>query len=194
MVAASWNRRPLYRDSTTRKMRTYDCSRRVWPCVQRLAGRFINSVSVIRVSGAVVVLLELISSSVHTEVRERSFTPNTLCFYVWSRVKKDLVAASAEPLVLSLLSRGESYGYAIIQSLHAVSREKIEWTDGMLYPVLHRIEGKGWIKSRWVEAESGRKRKYYRLTARGEKALAEQRDDWTTVNSTLATLWKENHV
>jgi PadR family transcriptional regulator PadR len=114
--------------------------------------------------------------------------------YVCGRVKKDLVAASAEPLVLSLLSRGENYGYAIIQSLHAVSREKIEWTDGMLYPVLHRIERKGWIKSRWIEAESGRKRKYYRLTARGEKALAEQRSDWMAVNTTLVTLWKEHHV
>ena len=109
-------------------------------------------------------------------------------------MKKELVAASAEPLVLSLLSRGESYGYAIIQTLHECSGEKIEWTDGMLYPVLHRMERKGWIKSRWLEAESGRKRKYYALTRRGAQALAEQRSDWIAVNTTLASLWKGNHV
>ena len=109
-------------------------------------------------------------------------------------VKKELVAASAEPLVLSLLAGGESYGYAIIQTLHERSGERIEWTDGMLYPVLHRMERNGWIKSRWLEAENGRRRKYYRLTARGEKTLAEQKSDWLAVNATLASLWKGQHV
>ena len=71
---------------------------------------------------------------------------------------KELVAASTEPLILSLLSRGESYGYALIQEVKQLSGEKIEWTDGMLYPVLHRMEQNGWIKSRWVEVETGRRR------------------------------------
>src|ERR1035437_9025759 len=72
-------------------------------------------------------------------------------------LSKELVAASAEPLILSLLSGGESYGYAIIQEIKARSKERIQWTDGMLYPVLHRMEDEGWITSRWVEAENGRK-------------------------------------
>ena len=71
---------------------------------------------------------------------------------------KELVAASTEPLILSLLAKGESYGYALIQEVKRRSGDKIEWTDGMLYPVLHRMEDNGWIKSRWVEVENGRKR------------------------------------
>jgi DNA-binding PadR family transcriptional regulator len=86
-------------------------------------------------------------------------------------MKKELVAASAEPLILSLLSRGESYGYAIIQDLKTRSREDIHWTDGMLYPVLHRMENNGWIKYLWVEMEKGRNRKYYSLKKDGKHAL-----------------------
>ncbi len=107
---------------------------------------------------------------------------------------KELVAASTEPLILSLLSRGESYGYAIIQEVKRLSGEKMQWTDGMLYPVLHRMEDNGWIKSRWVESENGRKRKYYSIRKDGRKALEKQRDQWTVVHSVLAGLWGGQHV
>src|SRR5258707_15711978 len=83
--------------------------------------------------------------------------------YSASMIRKELVAASAEPLILSLLAKGESYGYAIIQEIKVRSQDQMQWTDGMLYPVLHRMENKGWIKSRWAESENGRKRKYYSL-------------------------------
>lgn len=63
-------------------------------------------------------------------------------------LRKELVAASAEPLILSLLSKGESYGYAIIQEVKERSGGKLNWTDGMLYPVLHRLEQRGLIKAR----------------------------------------------
>ena len=109
-------------------------------------------------------------------------------------MSRELVAASAEPLVLSLLARGETYGYAIIQEIRKLSGDKIEWTDGMLYPVLHRMEDKGLIQSRWAEAETGRKRKYYSLKRDGKKALQKQRDQWLTVHETLASLWKEKYV
>ena len=109
-------------------------------------------------------------------------------------MSRELVAASAEPLILSLLARGESYGYAIIQEIRRLSGDKIEWTDGMLYPVLHRMEDKGLIQSRWAEAETGRKRKYYSLKRDGKKALQKQRDQWLTVHETLASLWKEKYV
>jgi PadR family transcriptional regulator, regulatory protein PadR len=109
-------------------------------------------------------------------------------------LSKELVAASAEPLILSLLSAGESYGYAIIQEVKARSKQRIQWTDGMLYPVLHRMEGEGWITSRWVEAENGRRRKYYSIKKDGRRALAQQREQWLTVNSVLAGLWKERYV
>jgi PadR family transcriptional regulator PadR len=109
-------------------------------------------------------------------------------------ITKELVAASAEPLILSLLSKGETYGYAIIQEVKKLSENKIEWTDGMLYPVLHRLEDRGLIKSRWAESETGRKRKYYSLKEDGKKALNKQREQWLTVNSTLTRLWKEKYA
>ena len=109
-------------------------------------------------------------------------------------IPKELVAASAESLILSLLSQGESYGYAIIQEIKARSGGHLQWTDGMLYTVLHRMEDHGWIKSRWVKMENGRKRKYYSLKKDGKSALNEQRDQWLKVHSVLAGLWKEQHV
>ncbi|HEX3800005.1 MAG TPA: PadR family transcriptional regulator [Verrucomicrobiae bacterium] len=109
-------------------------------------------------------------------------------------ITKELVAASAEPLVLALLAKGESYGYAIIQEIKSLSDGEIEWTDGMLYPVLHRMEDKGLIKARWAESETGRKRKYYSIKQDGKKALQKQRDQWLTVHGTLSKLWKEKYV
>ena len=109
-------------------------------------------------------------------------------------IRKELVAASAEPLILSILANGESYGYAIIQEIKARSQNRMEWTDGMLYPVLHRLERKGQIKSRWAEAESGRKRKYYALKPNGKKALQEHREHWALVHSVLTGLGKEQYV
>ncbi len=109
-------------------------------------------------------------------------------------IARELVAASAEPLILSLLSRGESYGYAIIQEIRQRSKDRIQWTDGMLYPVLHRMERNGWVKSRWVESESGRKRKYYSIKKDGKKALKQQHEHWTMVHSVLAGLQKERYA
>lgn len=109
-------------------------------------------------------------------------------------ITKELVAASAEPLILSLLAKGETYGYAIIQEVKKLSDNKMEWTDGMLYPVLHRLEDKDLIQSRWMQAENGRKRKYYALKDDGKKALAKQREQWLTVHAALSKLWEEKHV
>src|SRR3954451_4037062 len=107
---------------------------------------------------------------------------------------KELVAASTEPLILSLLSKGESYGYALIQEVKQLSEDKIEWTDGMLYPVLHRMEARGWIKSRWGTSENGRKRKYYSLKKDGKKAMEKHHEQWSIVHAVLAGLKKEQYV
>ncbi len=105
-------------------------------------------------------------------------------------ISKDLVAASARPLLLSILAEeGESYGYAIIQRVRELSKEQLNWTDGMLYPVLHRLESEGLIAAEWKEAESGRQRKYYRLTRPGRSSLEEERQQWLSVHNTLARLW-----
>ena len=104
-------------------------------------------------------------------------------------ITKDLMGASAAPLILSILRGGESYGYALIQRVRDLSKGEIEWTDGMLYPVLHRLEEQALIESHWKTAENGRRRKYYTLKAAGRKMLAEQREQWRVVNLTLAQLW-----
>jgi PadR family transcriptional regulator PadR len=105
-------------------------------------------------------------------------------------LSKELVSASSKPLVLSILSEGESYGYAIIQQVRALSDEKITWTDGMLYPVLHRLEDEGLIRSNWRESPEGRERKYYRITPDGRRTLEQEKEKWMTVHQTLARLWK----
>lgn len=104
-------------------------------------------------------------------------------------LSKDLVAASAAPLILSLLEEGESYGYAIIGRVRELSGGEVEWTDGMLYPVLHRLEAQGYIGSSWRVADSGRRRKYYALKSHGRNALAEQRAQWLCVHGMFAKLW-----
>ena len=103
---------------------------------------------------------------------------------------KELVAASTVPLVLSVLTRGESYGYELIQQVRELSGGRIEWTEGMLYPVLHWMEDEDLIESEWREAETGRKRKYYRLRKEGHKALQDEQQQWLAVHETLTKLWK----
>ena len=105
---------------------------------------------------------------------------------------KELIAASTVPLVLSVLTEGEIYGYALIQRVRELSGGKIEWTEGMLYPVLHWMEKEDLIESEWREAETGRKRKYYRLRKEGKKALQEEKQQWLTVHETLTKLWKQH--
>jgi PadR family transcriptional regulator PadR len=105
-------------------------------------------------------------------------------------IGKDLIAASSTPLVLAILAEGDSYGYAILKRVQALSGGRMEWTDGMLYPVLHRLERTGHIRARWRVAESGRRRKYYRITPRGRTQLAEDRRQWQTVDETLRGIWR----
>src|SRR5215212_5543921 len=104
-------------------------------------------------------------------------------------INKDLMAASSTPIVLAILAEGDSYGYAILKRVRELSGGHMEWTDGMLYPVLHRLERLGHVEAQWKVAESGRRRKYYRLTPGGRSQLAEERRQWQTVDATLRGIW-----
>jgi len=106
-------------------------------------------------------------------------------------ISKDLIAASSTPIVLAILAEADSYGYAIIQRVRALSGGELVWTDGMLYPVLHRLERNGHVSARWETAASGRRRKYYRITRRGRRQLAEARRQWATIEATLRGLQDE---
>src|SRR5262245_10679232 len=72
-------------------------------------------------------------------------------------INKDLIAASSTPIVLAILAEGDSYGYAILQRVRELSGGRMEWTDGMLYPVLHRLERLSHVEARWEVAHSGRR-------------------------------------
>lgn len=104
-------------------------------------------------------------------------------------LEKDLVAAMATPLVLAILAAGPNYGYAILKRVHELSDGEIAWTDGMLYPLLHRLERLGQVSADWGSSPEGRRRKYYALTAAGAAALAEHRRQWATATRTLGGLW-----
>lgn len=104
-------------------------------------------------------------------------------------INKDLIAASSTPLVLSILAEGDSYGYAILKRVKDLSGGRMEWTDGMLYPVLHRLERLGYVEARWEAAETGRRRKYYQITPGGRAQLAHERRQWEAVHATLSGTW-----
>jgi len=104
-------------------------------------------------------------------------------------INKDLTAASSTPIVLAILAEEDSYGYAILQRVRELSGGHLEWTDGMLYPVLHRLTRLGFVEARWEVAENGRRRKYYRITSHGRLHLEEQRRQWAAVDATLRGIW-----
>jgi DNA-binding PadR family transcriptional regulator len=105
-------------------------------------------------------------------------------------INKDLTAASSTPIVLAILAEEDSYGYAILKRVRELSGGHLEWTDGMLYPVLHRLQRLGYIEARWEVAENGRRRKYYGITRGGREQLAEERRQWQAVDATLRGLWQ----
>lgn len=106
------------------------------------------------------------------------------------RIDKDLVAASATPLVLGILADGDLYGYAILKRVGELSGGSMQWTDGMLYPLLHRLERLGYVSSSWGLSDSGRRRKHYAITTAGREALADRQQQWTVVADALRQVWQ----
>ena len=106
------------------------------------------------------------------------------------QISKDLIAAASTSIVLAILAESDSYGYAILQRVRELSGGDMEWTDGMLYPVLHRLERLGHVEARWEVADSGRRRKYYRVTEQGRAQLAEEHRQWQAVDATLRGIWQ----
>ena len=105
-------------------------------------------------------------------------------------IDKDLVAASATPLVLAILAEDESYGYGILKRVRELSGGELEWTDGMLYPLLHRLRRLGYVTTEWRTPPEGRRRRYYAITDDGQAALAGQQRQWATVTRALSDIWR----
>ena len=98
---------------------------------------------------------------------------------------KDLVAASSVPLVLAILARGDSYGYEIIQKVDELSDGRWAWSEGMLYPVLHKLEKAGLVRSYWHAAAGQRRRRYYKLLPAGRAELDVRVQEWGQVHEVL---------
>src|SRR5437660_6438822 len=99
--------------------------------------------------------------------------------YIGSHIlDRELKKGSAELLILSLVEDRPRHGYEIGQLIELRSRGVLHFNVGSLYPLLYRLENRGWIRGRWVEKPGQRRRRYYRLTAAGEKVLAAQRNNW----------------
>lgn len=92
--------------------------------------------------------------------------------------RKELVGSATIPIILTVLSRGENYGYEIARAVNVESDGALEWREGTLYPALHKMEKDGLIVSTWRDSESGRKRKYYRISNQGRKVLEKQTQEW----------------
>lgn len=94
------------------------------------------------------------------------------------KINKELIKGSTSILILSLLDREDMYGYMIVQRLSALSGSVFELKEGTLYPMLHGLENEGAIEAYWVDGESGRRRKYYRITGKGRAMLNEKKQEW----------------
>ena len=105
---------------------------------------------------------------------------------------KELNGACSTMIVLGLLAQGESYGYEIIQMLKKQSGGRLEWAEGMLYPLLRRLEKEGCLESRWVTPDGGRRRRYYSVTDKGRTALVQEKEQWQEANSLMEKIWNLN--
>jgi len=98
----------------------------------------------------------------------------------------DLPQGTLDLLILKALSLGPQHGWAISERLHQVSRETLQVPQGSLYPALHRLERRGWIKAHWGASDNNRKAKYYELTRPGRTQLEAEADTWSRLTAAVA--------
>ena len=94
-------------------------------------------------------------------------------------------------LILQTLSLGPAHGYAIAQRIQQVSREAVQVNQGSLYPALHRLEQKRWLKAAWRESETGRDAKFYAITRAGQKQLAAEKETWDRLAAAVQLIFDE---
>ena len=94
-------------------------------------------------------------------------------------------------LILQMLSLGPAHGYAIAQRLQHVSRDAVQVNQGSLYPALHRLEQKRWLRAEWRQSETGREAKFYELTRAGLKQLAAERESWSRLTAAVTLIFEE---
>ncbi len=104
-------------------------------------------------------------------------------------ISKELIGASAAPIILSVLKKGDSYGYEIVMKVKELTNDQLKWNEASIYPVLKKLESRGLIKSYWKVLENERPRKYYIILAEGEKQFELNMHEWQIVNSLFGKLW-----
>lgn len=98
----------------------------------------------------------------------------------------DLPQGTLDLLILRTLALGPEHGWGITERLKTLSRDVLHIQQGSLYPALHRLERRGWIKARWGASENNRRAKYYELARAGRKRLEAQQDEWTRLTAAVA--------
>lgn len=102
--------------------------------------------------------------------------------------KSDLLQGTLDLLVLKVLALGPLHGYGIAQRIRQISNDVLQVQQGSLYPALHRLEKRGWLLASWSESETGRPAKFYKLSAKGRKQLAEEEQNWERMSAAIALI------
>jgi len=105
-----------------------------------------------------------------------------------NKAKNDVLQGTLGLLVLKTLARGPMHGYGITVHIQRVSKDALRVEEGSLYPALHRMEQEGWISAEWGTSENNRRARYYRLTAKGRKQLAEEKKSWERLTEAVGSL------
>jgi PadR family transcriptional regulator, regulatory protein PadR len=104
-------------------------------------------------------------------------------------ISKEIIGAAASSIILSVLKKGDSYGYEIVRMVKELSKGDIKWKEASIYPVLKKLENEGLIRSYWNVQEGQRPRKYYSVEADGIELLESHIIEWNSIQSLLSQLW-----
>ena len=102
--------------------------------------------------------------------------------------KSDLLQGTLDVLILKIIALGPIHGYAVAQRLQQISRDVLQVQQGSLYPALHRLEKRGWVRAEWAESETGREARFYTLTRQGRRQLEDQRANWDRLSAAVTAV------
>jgi len=109
-------------------------------------------------------------------------------------VNGDLLRGALEPVVLEVIAAGSSYGYEIARAIQTASQGELLAQEGTLYPALHRLEKRGFLRAEWMLSPEGRQRKHYRLTSAGRRRLEKLRSEWASFSQVVSRILGTAHA
>jgi PadR family transcriptional regulator PadR len=104
--------------------------------------------------------------------------------------KSDLLQGTLDMLILKVVALGPNHGYSIAQRIRQISREALQIQQGSLYPALHRLENRKWLRAEWRVTETGREAKYYQLTDTGRKQLRTEEEEWDRLSVAIGLIMR----